>query len=417
MALFKGNDFVSKMKETVEAAAGKAKETFDTAKANYEQKKAEEAQYRQEMTEKAAVRAQEIKDTILSYQNEHGFFDGLTLDTITSFTKEFYDKILMPANSVAQSKISMYPYIGDKQLQKFKTTVPEYDSNETALIYLGTTSRQTFVLTDQALYFSLVMPEDSKFYANGRIPCSEISLFTAEREGDTFLFKCDEYILATFVADKITTEDLTTLNNYFQCIINRDFTITDEEVDNLIREKIGAKVYAEVKKYLIYDDELMVYFAWGLDSLSAKDYVVCTTKQIIIVNREMLGATANIKQFYYEDITSASTEQNAKSSDLTTALIETALTAATKTCDLIISVAGAATRINTLYKVEAERVVAVYHQYRKAVKTVAAQPQVVVQQQQVDPLEQLKKLAEMKAMGIVTEEEFAQKKAELLAKI
>ena len=92
--------------------------------------------------------------------------------------------------------------------------------------------------------------------------------------------------------------------------------------------------------------------------MSAKDYIVCTTKQIIVVNREMLGATANIKQFYYEDITSASTEQNAKSSDFTTALLETAITAATKTCDLIISVAGATTKIDTLFKVEAERVVA-----------------------------------------------------------
>ena len=146
---------------------------------------------------------------------------------------------------------------------------------------------------------------------------------------------------------------------------------------------------------------------------------MCTTKQIIVVDREMLGATANIKQFYYEDITSASTQQNAKSSDFTTALLETAITAATKTCDLIISVAGAVTRINTLHKIEAERVVAVYHQYRKLVKTAAAQPQVVVQAQPQadDPLTQLKKLAELKELGILTEEEFAQKKAELLAKI
>ena len=199
--------------------------------------------------------------------------------------------------------------------------------------------------------------------------------------------------------------------------MNHDFVITDEEVDKLIRQKIGEKIYAEVKKYMVYDDELLVYFAWGLDSLSAKDYIVCTNKQIIRMDREMFGATANIKQFYYEDIVSVSTEQNAKSNDLTGALIETALTAATKTCDLVITTAGAGLRINTLFKVEAERVVAVYHHYRKEIQTASSQPQVVVQQQTADPLEQLEKLSKMKEMGILSEDEFNEKKAALLSKI
>ena len=135
------------------------------------------------------------------------------------------------------------------------------------------------------------------------------------------------------------------------------------------------------------------------------------------MDREMFGATANIKQFYYEDIVSVSTEQNAKSNDLTGALIETALTAATKTCDLVITTAGAGLRINTLFKVEAERVVAVYHHYRKEIKTASSQPQVVVQQPTADPLEQLEKLSKMKEMGILSEEEFNEKKAALLSKI
>ena len=174
----------------------------------------------------------------------------------------------------------------------------------------------------------------------------------------------------------------------------------------------------ESKPYLsAYDDELMVYFAWGLDSLSAKDYIVCTTKQIIIIDRELFGSTANIKQFYYEDITSASVEQNSNSSDLTGMLIDAAITAATQTCNLIISVAGSINKISTLTKVEAERVVAVYHQYRKIAKQTNSQPQVIVQQQTENPVEQIKKLKELADLGIISEEEFNQKKADLLAKI
>ena len=181
-----------------------------------------------------------------------------------------------------------------------------------------------------------------------------------------------------------------------------------------------SKIVSELKKYMVYDDELFVYFAWGLDSLAAKDYIVCTNKQIIVMDREAFGATSNVKQFYYEDITSASTEQNSNSSSISGALLDAAITAATKTCDLYFSVAGARNKIKTLYKSEAERIVAVYHQYRKAAKTANAQPQVVVQQTAQptdDPLEQLKKLASLKEMGIISEEEFNQKKADLLSKL
>lgn len=407
-----------KVKDAANAAKDSIKNAAETAKANYEQKKAEQEAHNAAMTEKATQWSNEIIDAIHGYANEGSFFRNTSKEDLLAFTKEFYDKIFMPANSVSTTKVSMYPYITDKQLEKFNKHVGNYNAAETALVYLRAENKKEFVLTDSALYFVLPLPEDGKFFAKGRISCDQISSFTIEKGEGSFSFKCDEYVLSTLAADKSTTEDFITLNNYFNCVVNHDFVITDEEVDKLIQEKIGAKVYAEVKKYMVYDDELLVYFAWGLDSLSAKDYVVCTSKQIIIMDREMLGATANVKQFYYEDITSASVEQNAKSDDLTVALLETAITAATKTCDLIISVAGAINRINTLYKVEAERVVAVYHHYRKLAKTASAQPQqVVVQQQAVDPLEQLKKLSELKELGVLSEEEFAQKKADLLGKL
>lgn len=409
--------FFDKLKENASAAVDKAKNAAATAKANYEQKKAEEAQHRKDMEDLAQSKADAVLSAIKAYQNDGSFFKNTNKQELLTFTKEFYDKILMPANSVSRSKIQMYPYIEDKQIGKFKANWADYGSDETAIIYLKAEKKQEFVITDKKLYFSTALDEAPKFFSKGSISCDEISRFSVVRNENTFEFKCDEFVLASFVADKTVTEDFVTLNNFFDAIINHDFVITDEEVDKLIREKIGEKVYAEVKKYMVYEDELLVYFAWGLDSLSAKDYIVCTNKQIIRMDREMLGATANVKQFYYEDIVSASTEQNAQSNDLTVALLETAITAATKTCTLVITTAGAGLRIDTLYKVEAERIVAVYHHFRKEAKKASTQPQVVVQQQAADPLEQLEKLSKMKEMGIITEEEFNEKKAALLSKI
>lgn len=408
--------FLDKLKDVAE----KAKETAVNAKAAYEQKKAEAEQHKNEMVERANAKSQEIIHAIKAYNNNGSFFENIGKDELLRFTKDFYDKIMLPAKSVSASKLFMYPYISEKQIEKFKEGFTDFDSGETPLVYLKLESKQEIMITYNTLYFSLALEEDPSFFTKGAISCDEVDIFAIEKTDTDYLFKCDEYVLASFTAEKSITEDFLALDNYFKCILTHDFDISDEKADKLIREKIGEKVYSEVKKYMVFDDELIVYFAWGVNSLSAKDYVVCTTKQIIIVDREMLGATANIKQFYYEDITSASTVQNTKSGDLVVDLLATAIVAATQTCDLVLSVAGAVTRIDTLYKIEAERVVAVYHQYRKAAKMQSSTPQQVVIQQttpQADPMEQLMSLTKLKDAGIISEEEFTQKKAELLARI
>jgi len=396
----------------------KLKDSIGAAAAGYTQKKAESEQHRREMLDMVSERSNQIVSAITSYENNGSFFKNTDLNTLLSFTKEFYDKILMPANSVGKSRIMMYPYMDTKQAAKFSTTWPAYNAAETPIIYLKAENRQEILVTDQTLYFAVALPEDNKFIAKGSVSCDEISEFSIGKTDTTYEFKCDELSICSFAIEKTTTEDFITLDNYFTCIKNQDFEITDEEVDKLIQKKIGEKIYSEIKKYMVYDDELMVYFAWGLDSLSAKDYIVCTNKQIMRMDRELFGATANVKQFYYEDIVSASTEQNSTASSLTGALIDTAITAATKTCDLVIATAGTQLKINTLYKVEAERIVAIYHHYRKEAKTANSTPQVIVQQQQqADPLEQLEKLSKLKEMGVISEEEFNTKKADLLAKL
>lgn len=408
--------FKDLLKNAKDAASNAVSGVMETV----EQKKAEKAAYEAEMSQKAKDKAQEIINTILEYKNENTLFGGIPKDEVMSFTKEFYDKLLMPASSVALTKIAMFPYVDDKEVEKIRKTLTNYDGSESPIIVLRAENKQYILITYDTLYFALRLEEDNKFYVLGQIPTTEISDLTFEITDEFAKVVCDGYTIAQFKTDKTIKEDFLSLTNYFECIKKHDFEITNEEVDVLVKEKIGSKIVSELKKYMVYDDELFVYFAWGLDSLAAKDYIVCTNKQIIVMDRETFGATNNIKQFYYEDITSASTEQNSNSTSISGTLLDAALTAATKTCDLYFSVAGTRTKIKTLYKSEAERIVAVYHQYRKETKTANAQPQVVVQQSAQssdDPLEQLKKLASLKEMGIINEEEFNQKKADLLAKL
>ena len=84
-----------------------------------------------------------------------------------------------------------------------------------------------------------------------------------------------------------------------------------------------------------------------------------------------------------------------------------------KICNLKLNVSSTEIKIKNLFKIEADRVVAIYHQYRKVLKESSKQSNVVIQQQ-TDPMEQLKKLYEMKELGIVTQEEFDAKKKQIL---
>ena len=63
-------------------------------------------------------------------------------------------------------------------------------------------------------------------------------------------------------------QDFMSLNYYFECLGKQDFTIDRQEVNDQIRAKIGDKIYAQVKKYFIDDDEQLLFYAGGVDSLT-----------------------------------------------------------------------------------------------------------------------------------------------------
>lgn len=414
--------FFDKLKELKDKAVETTANSAQKVKDNYEQMKVEQAEkkaiaeaYDAEMKEKVNILAEELKGAIEEEYdvNSQSFFSSLSEEDLIAFTKEFYEKILLPANSTSKSSITMYPYIDEKKIKSIMRNIPKIRQGETIIIHFKDLYNQEFVLTTKNFYFKVSHNDDKKYYAIESIPYSKINKLEVLKEEAACFFKCNNFNVATLKVVNTYEQDYITLNDYFRCIEENDFEITYKEIDKIIQEKIGQKIYQQIKKYMIYDDEHAIYFAWGVDSITAKDYVVCTTNQIIIMDREVFGATANVKQFYYEDITSMGTAQN------TMGLLDMAFTAMFKQCDLEINVAGACQKINTLNKIEAQRVIAIYHEYRKIIKSNINKPKVIVQQEEKkeDVFEQLEKLAKLKEMGIITEEEFNTKKIDLLQKI
>lgn len=402
------NDFLKKAKETVAGVADAAKAGMNEQREKMAAEKAEKERIRAEKQAQADGVAKELSDALAA-----GAGNCLSMDskTLLDFTADFYDKLYLPAHSVSSSKLIFHPL--DKKINKyaqkdFAAYRPDVESP--VFLILGKAGERIFLST-QNLYFKKALPDDPAFFSEGALPIGQIASMSYTQNGDHYVFTCNgvELMNTSFGFEL----DDYAFSEYAGRLENKDFTITSDQIDAMIKDKIGENVLKVVKEY-VYDDERILYFAWGADSITAKDFVVCTDKQMVVLDREAFGLTKNVKQFYYEDVTSMATLQE------TNGLLDLALTAALSICDLEISVAGAKERLNTLFVYEAEKAVKVYRECRRNIKEGAKQPQVVVQQAAPaadDPLAQLEKLNKLKEMGVLSEEEFNVKKADLLAKI
>ncbi|MGN0679700.1 MAG: SHOCT domain-containing protein [Oscillospiraceae bacterium] len=402
------NDFIKKAMDTVSSAADSAKTMYAEKKQAMDEQKAEKERVKAEMQAQTETMTNELLEALSA-----GKGNAIKIDTnkLLEFTAEYYDKLYLPAHSISSSVLTFHPNAPKIIKVVQKQFAGHLGAGEKPVFMLSMQDTQNVFLSDKSLYFRKVNPNNSDYFIIGHLPIDNIASMSYSKTENGYVFSCNgvELISSSHGFDL----DIQAFNDYFERIVKQDFAITDDQIDALIQEKIGANILKIVREY-IFDDEKLLYFAWGADSITAADFIVCSDKQMVMLDRESFGLTKNVKQFYYDDVTSMATLQQ------TNGLLDLALTVALSVCDLEISVAGAKERISTLKTYEAEKVVKVYRECRKAIKTANSQPQVIVQQQtapQNDPLAQLEKLADLKAKGILSEEEFNAKKAELLSKM
>lgn len=410
--------FMDSLKNAASSAAEKAKQVKQDMSDKAAQKKAEAEALKAERTAKVEAMRDEAVSKINSIGTGGGIVDSLSENKLFDFTKSFAEKLFMCACTSSKSHILIYPFITDKQNKKIHESFKFEDSVDKPIIHIKTEDKQEILFTKNKLFFRVVLPEDKSYSAVGEVNASAVNDFQFVETEDGYSFQCDTVELISFKLNKKYKQDFITLNNYFERIKNKQFEITEQEIHDMIKEKVGNDVYNLFSKYFGDDGELAIFFAWGSDSYSANDFIICTTSQVILLDRELGGMTMNAKQLYYEDITAVELVQNSNSGDFTVDLISSALTAALDVCDLVVT-AGTTLRINNLYKNEAELVAAIYRRKRKEIKDKAAAPTIVQAAAPAadDPLEQLSKLSKLKDAGIISAEEFEEKKAALLAKI
>ncbi len=402
-------------KDTAKNAADQAKAKIDAAKEAHAAQVAEREEAERKAREEAENKGKEKSAKILSGKDnsKKGIFEINSMAETLAFTKEYMKKLVLPASSLKVSKLKMLPYTEDKVTRRdvLKRFEDLKESEQIIFLLDNNSTKEYLTVTNEFLYAKIELEDNKQYFYNIKIPLCEITSMTFETEGEINKILCNNELIFCLPA-RVRETDFVNLKYYIECLEKSDFEITEQEIDKFIHEKIGDEAYNEAKKYM-EEDELIIYFAWGVDSITAKDFLMCTTRQFVMLDREVFGVAQNVKKFYYEDIISMSTEQ-ANSGSLTVTLLNAAL----KLCDLTIFTAGTNLKIQTLSTTEAERVVEIYNLYKRLAREEAKKPIVVKQAEKaIDPLEQLEKLQKLKEAGIITEEEFAAKKEALLAKL
>lgn len=420
--------FMDKFKDAAKAATEKANNVKNSAmdgigkmKEANEQKKAEKEAYMAQLSSECSAWTEDVKNKILgAFESDRPtIFHNLETSVIDKFTKEYYEMMVLPGSRPNITCLTMKPNISEKAVKAMVKNFTSYDGTEIPIVHVKENNGFELILTQNNLFFRFKYQGNKDIWSEEKIPVQQINAIQVELKEGIGEVLINGVKLEEVKISGCYKQDFISLNHYFARLIKQDFVMEVEQIDSNIREKIGDNIYGQVKKYFIDEDEKLLFYAGGLDSLTAIDYVACTDQQVIFVNREMLGATADVKQFYFEDVTSMATIQNSQSNDLLVAMIDTALTSALKVCNLEITVAGSKESINTLFLVEATRIIAIYHEARKKAKQAKQQPiqAAVVQNAEPDILGQIEKLSKLKEAGVLTEEEFAVKKTELLSKL
>lgn len=286
-------------KDLMKNVTDKATSVAETAQAKFEEqkqlsaiKKEEQNKKMEEMNERVTEYEQELLQNILS-----GFSGAPCIeveDNILDFTKDYFEKLLLPANSVSASKITMYPY-SDKIQKKAQKALREYDDTETPVFQFEGNKGEFILMTPTKLYIAVAFPENQTFVANVAVDLQQVSQLGFVSTEDGYQVVCNGVEL--FSADNVSEFDRITIEEYVRRLEEKDFEITETQIDEVIKKKIGDNILRIIRQY-VFDDELLIYFAWGMDNITAKDFVVCTNKQILMLDREMLGATKNVKQLY-----------------------------------------------------------------------------------------------------------------------
>ena len=135
----KMKDMAGKAKSIMEGAAQTAKEKYEQVKQENAEKKAQKEAYIAEMEGKAAEYGQSLCSAVKEKGSitAESFMSKIPEKELLTFTKDFYEKMVLPGSKASVSCIIMHPYIDEKKVKTIQKKLPIYDGMETPIFYMN----------------------------------------------------------------------------------------------------------------------------------------------------------------------------------------------------------------------------------------------------------------------------------------
>ncbi len=374
-------------KDLIKDVSDFAQDSLNSIQEEIALKKEEQQRLREEMNRRINDYKEKVMQKLLQKPNDKSLITSDS-STIVSFTKSFCDDLYLPASNGSNSRLHFYPEYA-KTKDDISKIFPDFTDQEQFLMTYKDSKEQRILLTSNHLYFKIIFPENNAFYCLGHLNLSDLYSFKIEEINQEIIFLINDFALIKVPKADILASDLLSLKNYLNRLANQNFEIKPHQIHQFILSKLDLETTQILHSHL-EADELLVYFAWGLDSINSNKFVACTNKKIFFYDQEI---SLN-KYFYYPTIISVTTQPS------TINLLDLSLNIGINPHELTIKTTDQSTTINILYENEAQKVVDLYQRFAKD-----------------DATSLLEKLAQLKEAGILSEAEFNAKKEEILKRL
>ncbi|WKY45248.1 SHOCT domain-containing protein [Eubacteriaceae bacterium ES2] len=379
-------------KELIQDVTDLAQDSIDSIQSEIALQKESQQKLREEMNRRISSFTQSILNKLTEGANSTLLLANQS-DVIVSYTEAFYQFFYLPANNTASSKLTFYPD-HQKALKSIKKYFSTYTDDEQFLMQFKDDQGQSLVLTTGGIHFKVLFPENSAFYAIGKLEKKNLSNLNLVDTEDSLAFLINGYPLILIPKTSLNQTDTLSLFAFLKRLNVGDFVITNDQIHDFILSKLDSLHVEQVTAHLASQEKLL-YFAWGLDNMNSNKFLICTTAKIFIYDEEI----SLEREFFYNEITDMTTEPSSIN------LFDLSLSIGVNPNDIIIKSANETETISILYQKEAQHVINLFSKYKTLSNT------------NDDPLTLLEQLGTLKEKGILTEDEFLEKKKELLSKI
>ena len=346
-----------------------------------------------------------LKNQIIkNYNNDNkkSLFKNYTEDGLKRISLEFFEKIIINHPDWNKSNLTFGNYIQEKKLVSI--TNSDLDVTETnkefGVIQYYKNSKNYFLLTNKYLYFKGNYPNKKNIYST-KISTEYIHEISFKEKEYCQLININGVPIGC-----IDSLDAALLNGFIKILSNGCTQISDVAISNEIKSLISDNNLDKIYSYLDNEEYFTLFI-----TTNQEDYIICTNKNLFMINCLCLDGDILIEKIPYNDISSAYIDTDRKKANLfsmfTAGYDEVSINLLVKDSKHQIDFLKIADAYVIVKEINDRKSDVLAHQNNNDIDYNNSQKSIAL----------IRALSELRQSDIITEEEFQNKKMELLNRI